>query len=578
MALKQVLLTRKIAELNRLLEEARAKDAGFLERRTALDTRADELEAAVLEITADTPAEEVQVIEDEVADHEAAEKTLTDEVAANDGEKTRLSDEIAKLQAELDEVNSRAKAMPAPAHTPQAEPEERKDEPYMQNRTKFFGMTREERDQFIARDDIKTFLTDVRAVKRGVTNGALLVPEIVLETLRNGLEEYSKLIKFVSLKRVPGTARQTIVGAAPEGVWMEAEGELNELSMSFNQIEVDGYMVGGVIYVHNNLLKDSDLALAAEIMSQLGKAIGKAVDRAILFGTGTNMPVGIVTRLAQTTAPANWGTYAPTWTDLHTTNVKKLNIDGTTGATFFASLVAALGIAKPDYTDGRAFWVMNRATHIKVMAKALAFDAAAALLAGVNNQMPIVGGEIVVDELVGDNTIIGGYGSGYLLAEREGANLESSEHYRFAQNQTTFKGYSRYDGMPVFGEAFVVVNFANADADTTSTFPLDIANPALGALTITSTANASTAGSSDITMTGGQTEGTFFGYKIATKATAVEYGLYHTGFTPITFTAGAATIADLADTDDGKYITVVEFYYGIAIAAGSKVLKVKKST
>ncbi len=575
MALKQVLLTRKIAELNRLLEEARAKDEGFLERRTALDTRADELEAAVLEITADTPAEEVQVIEDEVADHEAAEKTLTDEVAANDGEKTRLSDEIAKLQAELDEVNSRAKVMPAPTHTTQADPEERKDEPYMQNRTKFFGMTREERDQFIARDDIKTFLTDVRAVKRGVTNGALLVPEVVLEVLRNNLEEYSKLIKFVSLRRVPGTARQTIVGAAPEGVWMEAEGELNELSMSFNQIEVDGYMVGGVIYVHNNLLKDSDLALAAEIMSQLGKAIGKAVDRAILFGTGTNMPVGIVTRLAQTTAPANWGTYAPAWTDLHTTNVKKLNIDGTTGAAFFASLVAALGIAKPDYTDGRAFWVMNRATHNKIMAKALAFDAAASLLAGVNNQMPILGGEIVVDEMVESNTIIGGYGSAYLLAEREGANLESSEHYRFVQNQTTFKGYSRYDGMPVFGEAFVVVNFANADATTTSTFPLDISNPTLGALTITSTANSTTDGSSDITMTGGQAAGTFFGYKIAAKATAVEYGLYHTGFTPITFTQGAATIADLAAADDGKYITVVEFYYGIAIAAGSKVLKVK---
>jgi HK97 family phage major capsid protein len=550
MALKQVLLTRKIAEKTKLLEEARAKDAGFLERRTALDTRADELEAAVLEITADTPAEEVQVIEDEVADHEAAEKTLADEVAANDGEKTRLSDEIAKLQAELDEVNSRAKVLPAPTHTPQADPEERKDEPYMQNRTKFFGMTREERDQFIARDDIKTFLTDVRAVKRGVTNGALLVPEIVLETLRNNMEEYSKLIKFVSLKRVPGTARQTIVGAAPEGVWMEAEGELNELSMSFNQIEVDGYMVGGVIYVHNNLLKDSDFALASEIMSQLGKAIGKAVDRAILFGTGTNMPVGIVTRLAQTTAPANWGTYAPTWTDLHTTNIKKLNIDGTTGATFFASLVAALGVAKPDYTDGRAFWVMNRATHIKIMAKALAFDAAAALLAGVNNQMPIVGGEIVVDELVESNTIIGGYGSGYLLAEREGATMESSEHYRFVQNQTTFKGYSRYDGMPVFGEAFVVVNFANADATTSSTFPTDWANTDIGVLGVTAAASASASGKTVLTVSGTENSGTTLAYKIGDFT--IKAGQTLSGYTALT--SGTTEITAAA----GKTITVVE--------------------
>jgi HK97 family phage major capsid protein len=560
MALKQVLLTRKIAEKTKLLEEARAKDAGFLERRTALDARANELEAAVLEITADTPAEEAQAIEAEVAEHEAAEKNLTDEVAANDGEKTRLSDEIAKLQAELDEVNSRAKAIPAPDHTPQATPEERKDEPYMQNR-KFFGMTREERDQFIARDDVKTFLTDVRAVKRGVTNGALLVPEVVLEVLRNNLEQYSKLLRFVTVRSVKGTARQSIVGAAPEGVWMEAEGELNELTMTFNQIEVDGYMVGGVIFVHNNLLKDSDFALASEIMSQLGKAIGKGIDRAILFGTGTNMPVGIATRLAQTSAPSNWGTYAPTWVDLHTTNVLKLNIDGTTGAAFYASLIAALGVAKPNYTDGKAFWVMNRATHIKLMTKALAFDAAAALLAGVNNQMPILGGDIVEDENMANNNIIGGFGAAYLLAEREGAELASSEHVRFVQNQTAFKGYGRYDGMPVFGEAFVQVSFANADATTSSTFPTDYANTDIGVLGVTAAAHSTASGKTVLTVSGTESTGTTLAYKIGDYT--VRNGQKVVGYT--TFTSGTTGIEAAA----GKIITVVELNSaGLAIKVG----------
>ena len=561
MALKQVLLTRKIAEKTKLLEEARAKDAGFLERRTALDARANELEAAVLEITADTPAEEAQAIEAEVAEHEAAEKNLTDEVAANDGEKTRLSDEIAKLQAELDEVNSRAKAIPAPDHTPQATPEERKDEPYMQNRTKFFGMTREERDQFIARDDVKTFLTDVRAVKRGVTNGALLVPEVVLEVLRNNLEQYSKLLRFVTVRPVKGTARQSIVGAAPEGVWMEAEGELNELTMTFNQIEVDGYMVGGVIFVHNNLLKDSDFALASEIMSQLGKAIGKGIDRAILFGTGTNMPVGIATRLAQTAQPAGWGSKAPAWTDLHTTNVLKLNIDGTTGAAFYASLIAALGVAKPNYTDGKAFWVMNRATHIKLMTKALAFDAAAALLAGVNNQMPILGGDIVEDENMANNNIIGGFGAAYLLAEREGAELASSEHVRFVQNQTAFKGYGRYDGMPVFGEAFVQVSFANADATTSSTFPTDYANTDIGVLGVTAAAHSTASGKTVLTVSGTESTGTTLAYKIGDYT--VRNGQKVVGYT--TFTSGTTGIEAAA----GKIITVVELNSaGLAIKVG----------
>ena len=419
----------------------------------------------------------------------------------------------------------------------------------MQNR-KFFGMNREERDQFMARDEVKTFLTELRAIKRGVTNGALLVPEVVLEVLRNNLEEYSKLLRFVTVRPVKGTARQQIVGSAPEGIWMEAEGELNELSMSFNQIEVDGYMVGGVIYIHNNLLKDSDFALASEVMAQLGKAIGKAVDRGILFGTGTNMPVGIATRLAQTAAPSNWGSYAPTWTDLHTANVKKLNIDGTTGAAFFASLIAALGVAKPDYTDGRAFWVMNRATHIKIMAKALAFDAAAALLAGVNNQMPILGGEIVELELMANNDIIGGFGSAYLLAEREGAELASSEHVRFVQNQTAFKGYGRYDGMPVFGEAFVLVNFANADAAATSTFPTDWANTDIGVLGVTAAASASASGKTVLTVAGAESSGTTLAYKIGDFT--IKAGQTVDGYTALT--SGTTEITAAA----GKTITVVE--------------------
>jgi len=148
---------------------------------------------------------------------------------------------------------------------------------------------------------------------------------------------------------------------------------------------------------------------------------------------------------------------------------------------------------------------------------------------------------------------------------------------KFIEDQTVFKGLARYDGLPVIAEGFVLINIKNKDAATTAVFPSDLANPVLGELTINST-HSSTAGSSDITMSGGQASGTFFGYKIGETAAKVKYGTYHTGFTPITFTDGEATIADLAEADDGKILTVVEFYYGIAIAAGTAELKVKKTT
>lgn len=483
MALKQVLLTRKIAELNRLLEEARAKDAGFLERRTALDTRADELEAAVLEITADTPAEDAQVIEGEVAEHESAEKALTDEVAANEGDKTRLSDEIAKLQAELDEVNSRAKVLPTPTHTTQAEPEMRKDEKItMETRMKFFrGIAPERRDAIMAQEDVKGFVARVREMKgqaRAVTGGELNIPDVLLGVLRNTLHSYSKLLSKVRLVRVPGKARQNIAGAIPEGVWTEACAKLNELAISFAQIEVDGYKVGGFIPVCNALLEDSDVNLADEIMYNIGQAIGYALDKAILYGTGTKMPLGIVTRLAQTAEPDNWGDNAPTWVDLHATNMLTINPSGMTAEVFYSALIVDAGVPKSDYsTDGQKFWAMNSKTFAALQAKALTINAAGAIVSGQTLTMPIIGGDIVILEFVPDNDIVGGYGQLYLLAERAGAQFAVSEHYRFVEDQTVFRGTARYDGMPVFGEGFVAININNGNPTTSRTFATDSANP-----------------------------------------------------------------------------------------------------
>ena len=57
--------------------------------------------------------------------------------------------------------------------------------------------------------------------------------------------------------------------------------------------------VGGFIAIPNSTLEDSDIALANEILDGMGQGIGLAIDKAILYGTGTKMPVGIVKRFWQ---------------------------------------------------------------------------------------------------------------------------------------------------------------------------------------------------------------------------------------------------------------------------------------
>lgn len=461
MALKQIMLNKKI-------EQRKAALAELLKTEEDLNKRASELEKAIDEAKTD---EEIAAIEEET-------EKLDKDKADFEENKSKLEGEIAELEGQLEELNSKE-----PKNNSESKANDRNKnmvEGEVRMRTgKFFnGMTREVVNALIAKDEVKEFLTRTRELigqKRSVTGAELTIPDVMLDLLRDNLYKYSKLITRVNLKSVAGKARQNIAGTIPEGIWTESVGKLNELALKFNQIEVDGYKVGGFIPVPNSILEDSDLNLANEIMDALGQAIGLAVDKAILYGTGTKMPLGIATRLAQTQQPADWGANAPAWENLTTTNLLKL--DGTlSDAKFFSALMLALGAAQPNYATGGTFWAMNRKTRMTLISKAVTFNAAGAIVAGQNNTMPVEGGDIVELPFIPDGDIIGGYGSLYLLAERAGAQLAVSDQVRFIEDQTVFKGTARYDGAPAIGAGFVIVNINNVAPTTTITFDADIAN------------------------------------------------------------------------------------------------------
>lgn len=329
------------------------------------------------------------------------------------------------------------------------------------------------------RQDVKDFLARAREAitnKRAITNAGLLIPDVFLGLLRENIENYSKLYKHVFVRPVNGTARETIMGTIPEGVWTEMCATLNELDLVFNEVEVDGYKVGGYFAVCNATLEDSDIDLAAELLTALDQAIGIALDKAILYGTGTKMPLGVVTRLAQTAAPADYPSTARTWADLHTSNIVSISAANTDGIKLFKNIILASGAAKGKYARGEKVWCMNETTRTKLLAEGLSINAAGAIVSGMNGTMPVVGGVAEVLSFIPDNVIIGGYFELYLLAERADVRLAQSEHVRFIQDQTVFKGTARYDGLPVIAEAFVAIGISGTTPTASMTFAADTAN------------------------------------------------------------------------------------------------------
>ena len=473
MALRQILLAQQIARLEQQRTDLMTEITNVSARRTAWQAREAAAEAAFGEINENTPQEERDAFDAEAAAIEAEDNEIRADEERTSARLAEIDAEITEKRNALEEIRNRS--TPAPASHAAAQ---NGGNTQMENR-EFFGMSPERRDAFFAREDVKGWLANVRAIgrtvgqTRTVSGQELLIPEVVLPLIRDSVNKNSKLMKHVNVQRVGGTARQIIMGDIPEAVWTEMCKKLNELKLDFSAAEVDGYKVGGYIAVCNAVLDDSDINLATVIIDALGQAIGYAVDKAIVYGKGTKMPMGFVTRLAQTEAPADAPANAREWKDLSTSNIQ--TVPEATGSKLFAAIVKAASAAKAKNGNGK-FWVMNEATYGSLMAELITFNSAGAIVSGMNMQMPVVGGQIEILDFMPDNNIGFGYGSKYLLAERAGTAIESSEHVRFVEDQTVFKGTARMDGMPVIEEAFVLMGIHGTAPTTSINFAADLAN------------------------------------------------------------------------------------------------------
>ena len=474
MALRQIMLSRKIEQKKQELAALREKDADF-------KTREDSLTQAI-----------------EEAQTEEEQKTVEEEVEKFDTEKTAHGEAKEKLEAEIGDLEAELEA----AEVDPPAPAERHDNKEKKVRTNvmrtdvnirslpmskraFDALPSDLRESIVQRDDVKAFLSQLRSMKgatRAIQGGELEIPVVFLDLISENMYRYSKLLNRVRVRSVPGQARQTIAGTVPEAVWTEMCGAINELTFVFNQITLDGYKVAGYIPVCNSLLEDtvSNLDLASWIIEMLSEAIGLAEDKAILYGKGSaaHMPLGIVTRLAQKTKPSDYPANAPAWVKLSDTNIIKIDGTALTGAQFWSQLALAAGNTFTRYSRGNQFWAMNSKTYAQLKSKLITFTATGDIVANLFGTLPIINGDIDILEFIPDGDIIGGYGDLYLWVDRASMQIESSREVQFIQDNTVFRGKSRADGAPIIPGAFVAININNTNVTTVMDFAADTANDA----------------------------------------------------------------------------------------------------
>ena len=413
MALRQLILNKKIQERSAKLVELRADE-------TKLKDEEKELEVALDEAETD---EEVKVVEDSADELEKKIKDKADEIA-------KLETEKADLEAELAEIEDEQ-----PDNEEKEDGEKRKMAKKVKTRNNADVMTIRESLQI---ENVRSFyqnIANAMVEKRSLTGAEKVVPTEVIDRIESKLGDYSTLINEVTVEKIGGTGRAVIAGDIPEAIWFEiGKTALDELEDKLDGVELDGFGLGGYVAVPNIIIENSLINLANHVEDRLAKAIAKALDKAIIKGTGTKQPLGVVA-----SAPV----------------ANKVTSDGT-----ITDLIAKLATVDTDGTGGEVIAVMNRKTYYsQIVPKTLAV-AANGVLTG-SYALPF---RVVLSAYADDNTIVFGDFKQFLLAQRSEIRVESSTEVQFTSDNTVFKGVGFYDGKATKAEAFAVVTITDAPA------------------------------------------------------------------------------------------------------------------
>lgn len=467
MAIRTIILRKKISDQKKALEALISKRDGFDQARAELEKREAEIVKAIEEANSD---EERSAVEEAADLFDSDKQTFENDVAETDQQISDIENEVSEMEQELSQIeDEQNRSVPPPPEKPVVDETPKKTTKKSGGKRTMFKtrairqMSVVEREALIAREDTQAFLKQIRSLiaeKRGLSGGEYTISETIMGLINEDVIEYSKLYKHCRVTRLSGKGREIVMGTAPEAFWEEACDPIYELAASMTQVEVDQFKVAGYIPLCNALLEDSDIDLLDEVMSLILQSIGFALDKAIIYGTGVKMPTGVVTAIDDDDA-------------IKLTNEVKIGTSDSVGIKLFQALLAAVAETENRYARGELTWAMNGKTYRRLQSESLSINAAGLLVSAVNGTFPVLGGAMEVLTFIPDKNIVVGYFELYVLAERKGMTIDQSEHVKFIQDQTVVRGRARYDGKPAIVKAFAVIAFDNTDPTTS----VDFANP-----------------------------------------------------------------------------------------------------
>jgi HK97 family phage major capsid protein len=419
LALRQLLISKKIEQRKNALAE-------LLIQEEELQQRAAELEADAEAAKTD---EEIAAVEEEVGKLEAQKGEL-------EQKKSKLQGEIEALEGELEQLNAKP-----PSGEQRSDQNQKRGESQVAKEYHISQVRKMlETGEYFQLPEVREFYEKFKNL-RAVAGGELTIPQVIINRILEIVGDYTTLYPRVDKIRVSGTARILIDTDTTPATWIEMSGAIPTGDVgTITNVDFDGFKVGKVTFVDNYLLQDSIINLDDYVVRKIARAIAKALDLAILKGTGSanKQPAGIIPAIPsgnQTTVTAD----------------EKLLVN-------LLKNVALIDTG--DDSVGEIVAVMKRKTYYdRLLEYTINVNAQGNVVGKLPNltQPDLCGLPVVFNQFMDDDKVLFAVLDQYTMVIREDISIDRSEHVKFVEDQMAFRGKGRFDGKPVRPAAFALV-------------------------------------------------------------------------------------------------------------------------
>lgn len=279
-------------------------------------------------------------------------------------------------------------------------------------------------------------LTEVekRALTFTTSTAGAVIPTETLNKIFEKLEQDSVLYPLVQHYSIAGNLGISVETTDSEATWTAEASEGADSTGKITNVVLSAYQLCKFVSVSAQVAKMSIDALETFIINSLTRKLHRAVDKAILEGTGSNQPTGIAKGITFTEV-----------TELNYDAIcdidAKLNSEYSKGAVFVMNKTTRNLVKKIKNEIGDPIFVQNTAN-------------------GMGDMLD--GKPVVVYDGMADNKIVYGNFNNYVFNFASNPTIDKSRDAGFYTNSEVYRISALADGKPIRQEAFVGVEIKGA--------------------------------------------------------------------------------------------------------------------